>query len=138
MKPTNDKVFLDTNILVYAHTDIDIIKQSVSQKLVTNSFSFVSTQVLQELANTLNRKFKHQWKDVEAVLTDATKNNNLHINNPNTIIHSCHISSLYGFSYYDSLIISAALECGCSVLFSEDLNNGQIIKNQLKIVNPFL
>jgi len=48
----SDKVFLDTNILVYAHTDVDIVKQSVAQKLIADSDSYISTQVLQELANT--------------------------------------------------------------------------------------
>jgi len=41
----------------------------------------------------------------------------------------------YGFSYYDSLIIASALECECSVLFSEDMQHGQIIESTLKIVN---
>jgi len=42
-------VFLDTNILVYAHTDIDAAKQTIAQGLITNNHSFISTQVLQEL-----------------------------------------------------------------------------------------
>lgn len=65
MKPMSDRVFFDTNILVYAHTDLNIAKQSTAQALIINSPSFISTQVIQELANTLYRKFKHPWKDVE-------------------------------------------------------------------------
>jgi len=43
----------------------------------------------------------------------------------------------YKFSYYDCLILASALESGCEVLFSEDMHDGQIIENKLKIVNPF-
>ena len=70
-------VFFDTNILVYAHTDVDIVKQSVAQNLIRESGSFISTQVLQELANTLFRKFHQPWNDIEAVLTNAVDNNAL-------------------------------------------------------------
>lgn len=68
----------------------------------------------------------------------VAKTNNLHVNTNHTILMACQIADQYGFSFYDSMIISAALECGCGVLFSEDLQNGQMINGKLKIVNPFL
>lgn len=134
----NDRVFLDSNVLVYAHTDIDDFKQSRAQQLITQNSSHISSQVIQELANTLSRKFKHPWKDVEKVLANSIKNNNLFINNEKTILEACGLADRYKFSFYDSLILSAALECECDLLFSEDLNNGQLIENKLKIVNPFV
>lgn len=132
----SDRVFFDSNILVYAHTDINDSKQSTAQQLITQHLSYISSQVIQELANTLNRKFKHPWKDVERVLANSIKNNNLFINNEKTILEACGLADRYKFSFYDSLILSAALEC--ELLFSEDLNNGQLIENKLKIVNPFV
>jgi predicted nucleic acid-binding protein len=48
------------------------------------------------------------------------------------------IAEKYRYSFYDSLIISAALSSGCKILFSEDLHHGQLIEGKLKIVNPFL
>lgn len=134
----SDRVFLDTNILVYAHTDLIAIKQSASQKLISSSVSFISTQVMQELANTLNRKFNHSWNDIEKVLADVSGNNHLHLNTDSTIKIACRIANDYKYSFYDSLIISAALECDCTILYSEDLNNGQVIEKKVKIVNPFL
>ena len=133
----NDSVFLDTNILVYAHTDLDIVKQSVAQNLIADSPSFISTQVLQELSNTLNRKFKHTWDDVANVLLDATVNNDLHINVENTIRQACQLAKRYGFSFYDSMIVSAAIECNCIILYSEDLQDGQVIEGKLTVKNPF-
>ncbi len=47
------------------------------------------------------------------------------------------IREKYRYSYYDSLVISAALYANCTVLYSEDMQHGQIIENKLKIVNPF-
>ena len=69
----SDRIFLDTNVLVYAHTDINSTKQSICQGLARNPLSFISTQVTQELANTLSRKFRHPWKDIERVLADCIK-----------------------------------------------------------------
>jgi predicted nucleic acid-binding protein len=70
-------------------------------------------------------------------LTESVKNNFLQINNSQTILDACRISERYDFSFYDSLIISAALECECTILYSEDMSNGQVIDKLLKIENPF-
>ncbi len=51
----NDRVFLDTNILVYAYSKTELEKQRVARDLVLNNNSFISSQVLQELTNTLTR-----------------------------------------------------------------------------------
>ncbi len=135
----NDKVFLDTNILVYAHTDMDAVKQSTAQGLISShNNTFISSQVFQELANTLNKKFKLHWPEVQNVLSDAKTNNNLFINSDATILKACELAQRYKFSFYDSLIIAAALECNCTTLYSEDLHNSQIIDGKLKIVNPFV
>jgi predicted nucleic acid-binding protein len=109
MKPTNGNVFLDTNVLVYAHTDVDSEKQATAQSLIAESRSFISTQVLQELANTLNRKFKQPWKDIIDVLQNASNNNNIYTNNESTVVKACEIAARYGYSFYDSLVLSAAL-----------------------------
>ena len=54
-----------------------------------------------------------------------------------TIQSALNIVDQYGFSYYDCLIISSALECKSTILYSEDMNDGQIIDKKLKIINPF-
>lgn len=133
----NDKVFLDTNILVYAHTDINEPKQSAAQALIRDNVSFISTQVLQELAQTLSRKFAHSWPDIQSVLTESAKNSSLITNNEETILTACSLAGRYKYSFYDSLIISAALQCDCTVLYSEDLHSGQLIEKRLRIINPF-
>jgi predicted nucleic acid-binding protein len=54
-----------------------------------------------------------------------------------TIEKALHLAQTYQYSYWDSLIIAAALEANCAILYSEDMQHGQIFNNQLTIVNPF-
>jgi predicted nucleic acid-binding protein len=55
-----------------------------------------------------------------------------------TIEYALKIAETYRYSYYDSVIIAAALEASCTLLYSEDMQHGQLIENRLKIFNPFL
>ncbi|MFN4146065.1 MAG: hypothetical protein ACK4GN_09600, partial [Runella sp.] len=57
--------------------------------------------------------------------------------NEATLCKALDIHLLYQYSFYDSLILASALECGCEVLYSEDLNHGQTLEG-LQIINPFL
>lgn len=133
----SDKVFLDTNIIVYAHSDLDQVKQSKIQTLIANQTTIVSTQVLQETANVLNKKAKRSWFDIANVLKDLTYNNIVHTNTQDTMLLACNIAEKYKFSFYDCLIIAAALEAKTEILYSEDMQHNQLIENKLRIINPF-
>ena len=137
MRPTNDKVFLDTNCIVYAHSDVDAKKQKIAQRIISELSPLISTQVLQETTNVLSKKFKHSWPDVSKVIAEIISNNSVHTNTTYTILSACNLADKYRYSFYDSLIIAAALECDCNILYSEDLHDGQTIDNKLKIINPF-
>jgi len=137
MKPMSDSVFLDTNILVYSYSSNEIEKQIIARKLITENNTFISTQVLQELTNIITRKFKFSYIDAQVAMKESCQNNYLHTNSYKTILDACRIAQQNGFSFYDSLIISAAIGCSCGILYSEDMNNGQIIDNKIKIINPF-
>ncbi len=133
----NDKYFLDTNIVLYAHTNIDLFKQGIAQKLLSNGNAMLSTQVLQETMNILSKKMKHEWRDIEKVILELMKNNSVFINRESTVLKAGNIAATYKFSYYDSLIISSAFESGCTILYSEDMNSEQLIEGKLTILNPF-
>lgn len=134
----SDKVFLDTNIIIYAHTDHDVIKQGIAQAIMIKNDTFISTQVLQETANILKKKLKHPYTDISKVLADLIANTSVHVNSTASILKACEIAGQYGFSFYDSLIISAALEAGANILYSEDMQHSRLIENSLEIINPFL
>jgi predicted nucleic acid-binding protein len=131
----NDSFFLDTNVLVYSYSNSEIDKQKIARKLIAESSSYVSTQVLQELCNIVTRKFRFSYSQAIAA-NECSRNNNLHTNTESTIVEACRLADRYGFSFFDSLIISAALESNCTTLYSKDLQDGQTISGTL-VINPF-
>jgi predicted nucleic acid-binding protein len=138
MKQMNGNRFIDTNILVYCYTNDEPIKKQKALDIVEGSDTFISTQVLTELSNTLKKKFKLYWQDVKNQISEVSSDFNVFVNKPSTIEQACQIADKYQYSYYDSLIITSALECDCNILYSEDLQHGQVIENRLTIVNPFV
>ncbi len=133
----NDNVFLDSNILVYSYSNSEIQKQEIARQLIADSNSLISTQVLQELCNIVTRKFKFSYEQAATAIKECCQNNSLHINTEDTILQACQIAEQYGFSFYDSVIVAAALETNCAILYSEDLHDGQIIEGKLTVKNPF-
>jgi len=91
---------------------------------------------LTELSNTLKKKFKLDWKAVEKVVSELSSDFNVYVNKPATIERACQIADKYQYSFYDSLINAAALSSNCKILYPEDMQDGQVIENSLKIINP--
>ena len=87
------KVFLDTNILVYCYSVDDAAKQQLAVKIASTPDSIVSTQVLQELCNTLSKKFKVDWESIGEVLNELEKNLLVQTNTPSTIKIACRIAA---------------------------------------------
>lgn len=133
----NAKVFLDTNVLIYCYTSTEPTKNVAALAVAESPEACISTQVLQELANTLSRKFKKTWLEIDAVLDEVCQNFVVHRNTEQTVRAATSLARRYGYSFYDSLILSAALENGCTAVFSEDMQTGQVIEGTLKIANPF-
>ena len=138
MNSTKDKYFLDSNILIYAHTNIDLQKRLIAQNLGNLPETYISTQVCTEFVNAMRKKFKIDWEIIEELLTNIKSNFPIHTNTENTISDAIQIAKQYHTSWYDAVIVSAALESGCTILYSEDFTDGQIIDGILTIQNPFL
>ncbi|EHQ26631.1 PIN domain-containing protein [Mucilaginibacter paludis] len=133
----SDRIFLDTNIIIYAHSDVDLIKQNVTQNIITSQNTVISTQVLQETANVFHKKSKLPWALIIETLKDIAYNNVVYINTQETVLLACTIADKYHFSFYDSLIIASAIESDAKILYSEDMQHNQLIENRLRIINPF-
>ena len=139
----NDKYFIDTNIFVYCFDDREPDKKTKALNLIADALQtgngVISTQVVQEFLNVAIRKFSVPMK------TDDTKIYLQKVLNPlcqvfpdlGLYIEALNISEKTGYSFYDSLILAGAFASGCSILYSEDFQNGQRIEN-LKIVDPFV
>ena len=132
------KIFLDSNIVIYAYCNNSADKQQKAKHLFTEKTVTISTQVLQEMANTLHRKFKVDFHTIRLLLEECVRNANSLVNTYETVLKACSIAEVYRFSFYDSLIIASALEADCQILYSEDMQHNQLIEGRLKIINPFL
>jgi len=136
----NDRAFIDTNILVYAHIANDAVKHEKAKRLLkTRLFGknvFVGVQVLSEFYVTMT-KYKHGHDDIANWIHAITRTANIASLSTFTVEIALGMKGKYGYSYWDSLIISCALENNCGVLYTEDMQHHQLVDGQLLIVNPF-
>jgi predicted nucleic acid-binding protein len=136
--PANNKQknFFDTNVLIYAMAKNDLRASKADALLASGGM--VSIQSLNEFVSVARRKLGMSWKEVKEFVDLIC----VLCPDPTPISLDTHkgalaIAEKYGYSIYDALIASAALEAGCKTLYSEDLQDGQIINRQLTIRNPF-
>jgi len=139
MKQTAVKSFFDSNIIVYCYSATEPDKQKKVFSIIDNcKFPFISSQVLHEFCNVAHKKFHADDINVNTALTEIERLFYIHLNCITTVREANDIKHKYKFSFYDSLIIAAALECNCKILYSEDLQHKQVIENSLTIINPFI
>jgi predicted nucleic acid-binding protein len=134
--------FIDSNVILYLFDDTDARKRKIAESVVRDALEtgsgLVSFQVIQETLNVVLQKLRRPAsvedarRFFEAVLSPLWKA----MPSMELYRRALELRSRYQFSFYDSLIIAAALEMHCTQLLSEDLQHGQRIDG-LKIVNPF-
>ena len=133
--------FLDSNVLVYSVDDRFPEKRQKAMELVSRSViegtGCISFQVVQETLNVLIGRLGTPVGQVRVLMDDVLFP--LWQVYPSAALYQDAISiqGRYGLSFYDSLIVAAALEAGCTRLYSEDMRHGQQI-HRLTIINPFL
>jgi predicted nucleic acid-binding protein len=138
----SDRIFVDTNILVYAHDlsagDRHAKASAVIESLWEAETGVISTQVLQEFYVTVTRKIKDTLTPAEA--REIIRNYlawPMQINDPETTIRASEIEEKHRFSFWDALIVAAALRLQAKKIITEDLNHGQIIEGIL-VENPLM
>lgn len=135
--------FLDSNVFIYLFDDADPRKQAIAERLVTAALATdsarISYQVVQETLHVLTRKMPKRATPEMAQTFLRRSLLPLWRVMPSAALYTrtLELQSSFGFSFYDSLIVAAALESGCTRLYSEDLQHGQRIEG-LTIENPFL
>jgi len=135
-KQMKDKFFLDSNIILYAFGKDDS-KKAIAKELIRQKLT-ISVQVINEVSNTLFKKFHFSVSETKNIFDFIKNKTEIKPMNIKTIEYCFYIKEKYKFSYWDSMIIASALENKCLILFTEDMQNGQIIEEHLVIVNPFL
>lgn len=140
IKSAEGKVFFDSNILVYYSDESDARKQKIAMALIKDAIDsgngVISTQCLQEFYNVVTKKLlcdKERAKEMVKMFSDNIPV--VKISVP-LILSAVDISIKSQFSFWDSLILSAASDTGCATVYSEDLSDQQIVAGA-KIQNPF-
>jgi predicted nucleic acid-binding protein len=131
--------FIDSNVLIYAEACDEPQKQTAALALLRNlklsASGVLSTQVLQEFANVGLRKMGLEASHVRKQLSAHQQFELVQVT-PVIIHGALDLHQTRSLSFYDALIVQAAIVAGCDILYSEDLNTGEIIGG-VKIVNPF-
>lgn len=130
--------FVDTNVLVYAVDPDDTVKQMVAQQVLDDDSLVISSQVLSEFVVVVRRRFPEQfsWREcfhavrafgrLRCVAMDAA-----------LVRSALEIADHDAMSYWDALVVAAALRAGCDRLLTEDLADGSTIAGVL-VANPFV
>jgi predicted nucleic acid-binding protein len=136
-----DKPFVDTNVLIYAH-DVDAgAKHEQAKRLVRSLWisggAVISTQVLQEFYVNITQKLPKPIPRAQARgLIETYRAWQVETNTVETLLRACDYQQRDGLSFWDAMILAAAVQGGAPVLLTEDLNAGQIIEG-VEIRNPF-
>jgi len=132
-----DKAFIDTNIFIYYQSSNDITKHNISETVINTFDCVISTQVLNEICNVLTRKYPTPLSEISKYILDILASSDVVIINYPLIQQALDYHKKYSISYYDSLMVVAALEANCKYLISEDMQDGLIIDNKLQILNIY-
>ncbi len=138
----NDKYFIDTNILIYSFDPDNPSKRKIALDLISKALErgtgVISYQIIQEFLNVATRKFavpltcKDSQRYLNVVLEPLCE-----VFSSTELFHQAlEISDHWRFPFYDALVVAAALQADCSVLYSEDMQDNRTIKG-LTIRNPF-
>jgi predicted nucleic acid-binding protein len=136
-----DKVFLDTNIIVYAHDRSSGEKHAVAKEILDSLWEsrqgVISVQVLQEFFVCVAKKITTPLPIKKAkTILEYLSTWEVVVNDKYITLKAIDLQEKYRFSFWDSLIVQAAIQSQARILFSEDLPDGQIIMGS-KILNPF-
>jgi len=137
-KHMKDKIFIDSNTLIYAISKNSPKCDAARQLLIKNVEQIiVSSQVINEFISVCIKKNILSLEDAFKYAEEFMEIFNFSVISKTEIRLAMQVKRKYKYSYWDSLIIASALENNCSICYSEDMQHGQIIEDRLRIVDPF-
>lgn len=136
------KVFVDTNILIYAHDRSAGAKRERARQAMANLWEsgngVLSTQVLQELCTNLRKKVTPPlpFKEIRTLIQDYLSWE-IVVNDANSVIGALEFEQRHQISFWDALILQAAESSGAKVLYSEDFSNNRMY-GEVRVLNPLI
>lgn len=131
----SDKVFIDSNIFLYAFSDKDLNKHKKASEIITQN-GVISVQVINEVSNNMLKKLNFTNSDITEFVKSCYTRYDIVNFNMDIFIKASNLRDNYNISYYDSLIVSSAIFSKSTILYSEDMQNNLKI-DTLTITNPF-
>jgi predicted nucleic acid-binding protein len=129
------EVFHDTNVVLYL-LSADATKADRAEEVLAAG-GRMSVQVLNEFAAVASRKLSLSWSEIRQILEQVRALCAVEPITIQTHERGLAVAARYGLNVYDAMIVASALESGCGVLYSEDLQDGQVFERQLTVRNPF-
>lgn len=139
MSYTTVPAFIDTNIWVYALTTADKTRQHQATTLLRSiNKPRINGQVLRELGRVLLQKYGISETSFKQTIRIVIESCRLVPDTTSALLLASELREQYRLSYWDSLIVASAIDADCDILYTEDMQNGQIIESKLTIINPFV
>ncbi len=129
------EVFHDTNVVLYLLSG-DAVEADRAEELLAAG-GRVSVQVLNEFAAVASRKLGLNWTEIGEILAQVRAVCPVEPLGIDTHERALALAARHGLNVYDAMIVASALIAGCTVLYSEDMQDGQVFDRQLTIRNPF-
>jgi len=132
----SDRIFLDTNVLLYVYSDEEE-KKRISKRIFQEQECLTCLQALNEFCNVCLKKWRFSREGIEEAIDQIAEGCTIMPVSINTLMQALALHERYGYSYYDCVMLASALENGCTKIYSEDMSSGQIIEDRLLILNPY-
>ena len=135
-----DKTFVDTNVWLYAllPQKSDAKHRRAEQCVFALVRPWINSQVIREASSNLLKKGNIPENRLREIISDWYQDCEVHPSTADQHVLASEVRVRHTFSYWDSLIVAAALDAGCTLLYSEDMQHGQNIDDRLTIINPFV
>ena len=135
--------FFDSNVWLYALMQAsgpaNSDKQRRAQALLDRTARpVINSQIVREVCSNMLKKSAIQEKGLQRLVIDLYATCEVHPSVKAQHLLASRLRETASFSFWDSLIVAAALDAGCSTLYSEDMQHGQVVDGRLTIVNPLL
>ncbi|WP_322091700.1 PIN domain-containing protein [Paraburkholderia bannensis] len=129
---------IDSNVIAYLFSG-DAAKADRAESLLVHRTSkpVISTQVMNEVTLVMSRKMRLAWPEIDALLDDVEALCEIVPLTLDVHKEARRVAAHYGFRFYDSCIVAFALLEDCEVLYSEDMQHGQVIFDRLTVIDPF-
>ena len=130
--------FIDTNVWLYAFVESqDEEKARIAKELIENNQPAISAQVINEVCVNLIRQTDISEDEIQTLIASFYRRYSIFELSREMLVQASRLRGRYAFSFWDSLIVSSALQSGAGVLYSEDMQDGLMIEERLEVRNPF-